>query len=399
MADPQRHRIDHRAVQQAGRVSGGELRAHRKAELVEAPGRGDLGEQVGAALGELADQAALGEGVQRRDGVHQLAAQDDHLGALLAGAQAVHGGGGAGDHDRRCEGLGEERRVEVEVEAAGDDRQRGRRRTAFAQVAPPVAGAHRAVALGADRTAAHDHHVGQGPQEGQEPAVGGAAEALGQPAPGRGAVRRGHHVGPQPGSVAGRCLGVGIGLGELDGAVRFEYAHDNQSDIWLHHILRLDDCVRLIKSRFSRKTWRCNRGKGAALEIAALVMWVLTAAAGLRPLVRWLSDGGPRRQGTKVTRYPATLVLGHPALALLALAAWVAFLLTERTVYAWSAFGALVLVTLLGFLMFTRWLTGAGGKHARGGDQGFPAVAVVAHGTVATLTFVLVLFTAITVSR
>lgn len=140
-------------------------------------------------------------------------------------------------------------------------------------------------------------------------------------------------------------------------------------------------------------------GKGDALEIAALVMWVLTAAAGFRPLVRWLSDGGPRRQGTKVTRYPAALVLGHPALAVLALAAWVAFLLTERTVYAWSAFGALVLVTLLGFVMFTRWLTGAGGKHARGGEQGFPAVAVVAHGAVATLTFVLVLLTAITVSR
>jgi len=135
------------------------------------------------------------------------------------------------------------------------------------------------------------------------------------------------------------------------------------------------------------------------LEIAALVMWVLTAAAGLRLLVRWLSEGGPRRQGTKVTRYPAVLVLGHPTLALLALAAWVAFLLTRRAAYAWSAFGTLVLVSLLGFVMLTRWLTGAGGKHARGAEQGFPAVAVVAHGAVATLTFVLVLLTAITVSR
>ncbi|MDN3355102.1 hypothetical protein [Actinomadura sp. DC4] len=135
------------------------------------------------------------------------------------------------------------------------------------------------------------------------------------------------------------------------------------------------------------------------MEIAALVMWVLTAGAGLRLLVRWLAEGGPRRQGTKVTRYPAILVLGHPTLAVLALAVWVMFLLTERSVYAWSAFGALVLVTLLGFVMFTRWLTGEGGKHARGAEQGFPAVAVVAHGAVATLTFVLVLLTAITASR
>lgn len=135
------------------------------------------------------------------------------------------------------------------------------------------------------------------------------------------------------------------------------------------------------------------------MEIAALVMWMLTAGAGLRLLVRWLADGGPRRPGTKVTRYPAVLVFGHPTLALLALAAWVAFLLTERAVYAWSAFAALVLVALLGFVMLTRWLTGAGGKHARGAEQAFPAVSVVAHGAVATLTFVLVLFTAITVSR
>ncbi|GLY90729.1 hypothetical protein [Actinoallomurus iriomotensis] len=135
------------------------------------------------------------------------------------------------------------------------------------------------------------------------------------------------------------------------------------------------------------------------MEIAALVMWVLTAVAGLRPLVRRLSEGGLRRQGTKVTRYPVVLLLGHPVLALLALAIWVVFLLTRSSVYAWSSFGALVLVTLLGFTMFTRWLTGQGGKHARDGEQVFPVVSVVAHAAVATLTFVLVLLTAITVSR
>jgi hypothetical protein len=135
------------------------------------------------------------------------------------------------------------------------------------------------------------------------------------------------------------------------------------------------------------------------MEIAALVMWVLTALAGLRPLMRWLSEGGLRRQGTKVTRYPAALLLGHPVLALLALATWVAFLLTDCSVYAWSAFGTLVLVALLGFTMLTRWLTGTGGRHARGAEQAFPVVAVVAHGAVAGLTFVLVLLTAITVSR
>jgi hypothetical protein len=135
------------------------------------------------------------------------------------------------------------------------------------------------------------------------------------------------------------------------------------------------------------------------LEIAALVMWVLTAGAGLNLLVRWLSAGGLRRQGTKVTRFPTVLVLGHPTLALVALAGWVAFVVTASSVYAWSAFGALVVVALLGFTLLTRWLTSEGGKHARDAEEGFPAAAVVAHGAVATLTFVLVLLTAIRVSR
>jgi hypothetical protein len=144
---------------------------------------------------------------------------------------------------------------------------------------------------------------------------------------------------------------------------------------------------------------RAEAGKGTGVEIAALVVWVLTAGLGFYLLARWLSDGGLRGQGTKVTRFPAVLILGHPTLAVLALATWVAFLLTARIVYAWSAFGGLIVVDLLGFVMFTRWLTGRGGKHARGGGRGLPTVTVFAHGAVAILTFVLVLLTAITISR
>lgn len=134
------------------------------------------------------------------------------------------------------------------------------------------------------------------------------------------------------------------------------------------------------------------------MEIAALVAWVLTAAGGLLLLRGWLSTGGPRRQSTKVTRFPAAVVLGHPVLAVMALGIWVIFLLTARTVYAWSALGVLVLVALLGFVLFTRWLTGEG-KHARGGEREAPGVAVAAHGAVAILTFVLVLLSVVEVSR
>jgi hypothetical protein len=132
------------------------------------------------------------------------------------------------------------------------------------------------------------------------------------------------------------------------------------------------------------------------LEIAALVMWLLTACAGLYLLVRWLADGGLRRQGTKVTRFPSMLVIGHPALAVCALGVWLLFLDTARIVYAWSAFGGLVIVVFLGFTLLTRWLTGQGGRHARGAERSFPRVAVIAHGVVAIMTFVLVFLAALT---
>ena len=135
------------------------------------------------------------------------------------------------------------------------------------------------------------------------------------------------------------------------------------------------------------------------MEIAALAMWIVTAIAGSYLLVIWLRAGGLRQQATKITRFPVALVVGHPALAVLALAAWVAFLWTARGGYAWGAFTVLVAAVLLGFVLLTRWLTGRGGRHARGAEQDFPALAVLAHGAVAVLTFVLVLLAAIAVSR
>lgn len=135
------------------------------------------------------------------------------------------------------------------------------------------------------------------------------------------------------------------------------------------------------------------------MEIAALVMWIVAAIAGTYLLCVWLANGGLRQQATKITRFPVVLVVGHPALAVIALATWIVFLLTARTVYAWSAFGVLAAAALLGFTLLTRWLTGRGGRHARGAEQAFPGLAVLTHGTVAVLTFVLVLLTAIRVSR
>jgi hypothetical protein len=88
------------------------------------------------------------------------------------------------------------------------------------------------------------------------------------------------------------------------------------------------------------------------------------------------------------------VLLGHPVLALCGMLVWVLYLATARPFYAWSAFAALVVVALLGFVMLTRWLVARGGRHARGGEQPFPARAVLIHILVAVTTFVLVLATA-----
>lgn len=134
------------------------------------------------------------------------------------------------------------------------------------------------------------------------------------------------------------------------------------------------------------------------MEFAALVAWVLAAIGGFYLLAAWMTNGGLRQQGTKVTRFPAAVVLGHLLIAVIGLIIWIMYIATTREVYAWSAFATLVVVTMLGFLLLTRWLVGQGGRHARGAEQAFPAVAVLVHAVVAFATFVLVLLTAIIVS-
>jgi hypothetical protein len=133
--------------------------------------------------------------------------------------------------------------------------------------------------------------------------------------------------------------------------------------------------------------------------VAVLVAWILAAIAGLYLLKVSLADGGLTHQATKVTRFPVALTLGHLLLGAIGLAIWVGYLITAQVVYAWAAFGSLVVVALQGFTLLTRWLVGRGGRHARGAERPFPVVAVVVHGGVAIMTFVLVLFTALVVSR
>ncbi|GAA4189704.1 hypothetical protein GCM10022252_26860 [Streptosporangium oxazolinicum] len=128
------------------------------------------------------------------------------------------------------------------------------------------------------------------------------------------------------------------------------------------------------------------------MGLVAIVTWLITAMVGIYLLYIWLSGGGLRQQSTKVTRFPTLLIFAHPVLAVSALICWVVYVLTLEPLFAWLSFGVLSASALLGFTMFTRWL--GGGRHARGAEQRFPMVAVLLHGAVGVVTFVLVLLTA-----
>lgn len=132
------------------------------------------------------------------------------------------------------------------------------------------------------------------------------------------------------------------------------------------------------------------------MEFAALGAWVVAAAGGGHLLIGWVAGGGP---AAKVTRFPALVVAGHPLAGLAGLGVWIVYLATARAAFAWAAFAVLLVVVLQGFMLFTRWLVGRGGRHARGADRPFPAAAVAVHGAVAAATFVLVLLTAIEATR
>ncbi|TKK86966.1 hypothetical protein FDA94_19450 [Herbidospora galbida] len=133
------------------------------------------------------------------------------------------------------------------------------------------------------------------------------------------------------------------------------------------------------------------------MPLVVLIVWLVAASVGVYLLYLWLRGGGLRQQATKVTRFPKALIFSHPLLAVTGLGLWAAFMVTRTGAYAWGSFGALCVVALLGFVMFTRWL--GGGRHARGAENHFPVVAVGLHGLAGVSTFVLVLLTAAELTR
>ncbi|MCF3173797.1 hypothetical protein IPZ61_10785 [Streptomyces sioyaensis] len=140
------------------------------------------------------------------------------------------------------------------------------------------------------------------------------------------------------------------------------------------------------------------------MDIAALITWVVTALGGFYMLGTWLSRGGAKA-GT--SRLPVPVLFGHFALAAVGLVVWIGYVLTDKDVLAWTAFGLLVPVALLGFTMLARWIpvhraraaaaaaAAAAGQQSGPAEGYFPVPVVVGHGLFAVVTVVLVLLTAL----
>jgi hypothetical protein len=143
------------------------------------------------------------------------------------------------------------------------------------------------------------------------------------------------------------------------------------------------------------------------VDIAALIVWVITAVGGFGLLTTWVVKGGLRPSPAGGSRFPPGLIFGHFLLAAAGLVLWIIYVETDTKAVAWIAFVLLLVIAGMGFTMFARWLPSyrAGSETAADGtasgtrtglaERHFPVPVVAAHGLLAATTLVLVLLSAL----
>ncbi|HEY0717947.1 MAG TPA: hypothetical protein VGD68_10055 [Streptosporangiaceae bacterium] len=143
------------------------------------------------------------------------------------------------------------------------------------------------------------------------------------------------------------------------------------------------------------------------MDIAVLLLWILTASAGLYLL-------GAGRPATVTAPSPATaagargpsaapgqvsappgqhplLEFLHPALGLIGLGGWIAYVVTRFGAFAWVSFGVLVVTIAAGLTWYAanrRAAAARTGPHRR-----HPPRRILVHGAAAGTTLVLALIT------
>lgn len=125
------------------------------------------------------------------------------------------------------------------------------------------------------------------------------------------------------------------------------------------------------------------------MDVAALIAWIVTALGGAVLLFTWLTHGGTGR-GSSSGLPPAGVFL-HFLLAATGLVLWIIYLVGDSSGVAWTAFGILVVVALVGFTLFFRWLKTRSGP---GAESRLPVPVVYGHGLLGATTLVLVFLAA-----
>jgi manganese efflux pump family protein len=139
------------------------------------------------------------------------------------------------------------------------------------------------------------------------------------------------------------------------------------------------------------------------MEIAALVTWIVAALGGFALLGMWLRGGGSSGTAGAASRFRPPLIFGHFLLAAIGLVLWIIYLVNDSDGLAWTATVVILVVAVLGFTMFGRWVAGGGLRRGAEADaappeQHFPVALVIGHGLFAATTVVLVLLTVLTES-
>src|SRR5215472_5579405 len=105
------------------------------------------------------------------------------------------------------------------------------------------------------------------------------------------------------------------------------------------------------------------------MRFVALLVWFITALWGLYMLAVWLIEKDTSQRGSAASRLRPPVMLAHVTLAVSGLVVWVLYLLLNRPALAWAAVGILVVIAMLGFTMFARWIPVYRTPIAVGGPQ------------------------------
>jgi hypothetical protein len=134
----------------------------------------------------------------------------------------------------------------------------------------------------------------------------------------------------------------------------------------------------------------------AALDLTALIAWLVTVGLGVSMMARWVTRG---RHGSRPRLRGAVLNFTHFGLALTGLLAWISYLATRLAGLAWAACGLLVAAASLGMsLVFLAPATTAAARRLDDDPPQAshpPVLVIAAHITAACITILLAMLAAI----